>query len=104
MRFGSVLHRSWLDDAARLEDLEVKLLEQRELRREGAEQQHDREQRDQNEQGPEQRAAYERDEHGRDDPGLVDLQRGVVDDLGRRCAHFSMGTRIELPHSVHEPS
>ena len=102
MRLGPVLHRPRLDDAARLQDLEVDLLEQRELRREGAQQEHHREQRDQHQNRPEEQAADERDEHGRHDAGLVDLERGVID---RRERHyFSMGTRIELPHSVHEPS
>ena len=103
MRLGPVLHGSRLDDAGRLEDPEVELLEQRELRRERAQQEHDREQRNQDEQRPEDEAAQKRDQHGRHDAGLVDLQRGVIYDLGAG-AHFSMGTRIELPHSVHEPS
>ena len=73
MRLGSVLHRPRLDDAARLEDLEVELFEERVLRRKGAEQKNDREQWDQREKWLEQRAAHERHEHGHDDPGLVDL-------------------------------
>src|SRR5215472_6679572 len=47
--FRPVLDRSRLDDAGRLQDLEVELLEQRQLRHEGAEQQHDAEKRDQRE-------------------------------------------------------
>ncbi len=102
MRLGPILYGTRLDDAARLEDLEVELLEKRQLRREGAEQQHHREQRDQKEHRTEEVAADERDEDGRHDPGLVDLERRMVD--GGEGHYFSMGTRIELPHSVHDPS
>src|SRR5216684_5266631 len=103
MRLRPVLYRPWLDDAARLQDLEIKLLEERQWRGEGADEEHDREQRNQHQQRPVKRAADERDEHGRDDSGLVDLERGVVYDLGCH-PYFSIGALIELPHSVHEPS
>src|SRR6266849_4318017 len=55
-----------------------------------------------NQQRPVEIAADESDQHGRHDPGLVDLERRVVDGCERH--YFSMGTRIELPHSVHDPS
>src|SRR5216684_2113084 len=47
VRLRTILNRTRLDDAARLQDLEVDLLEQRQLRGESAHQQHHCKQRDQ---------------------------------------------------------
>src|SRR6266699_1931371 len=98
VRLRTVLNRARLDDAARLQDLEVELLEQRELRNERAQQQHDCEQRDEQLQRPVEDATYERDQHRDDDARLVHLERRMIDCLqGGRHDYFSMGTRIELP-------
>ena len=73
MRLGAILYRARRDDAARFQNVEVELLEKRELRVEGPQQKDYRQQWDEEQGRRPQEAAEIRHQHRRDDAGLVDL-------------------------------